>query len=80
MVLFSTHQHLNWDLGRPFMKKYQFEFDFDNKIIGYYKIDNEVVENNILKYVLITIGAILLSIGLVVLGVFIGKKYFQLRK
>ena len=80
MVLFSTHQHLNWDLGRPFMKKYQFEFDFDNKIIGYYKIDNEVEENNILKYVLITIGAILLAIGLVVLGVFIGKKYFQLRK
>ena len=83
MILFSTHEHFYWDLGKPFMKKYQFDFDFGNKIIGYYKIQ-KTYENkeksNIFKYVLESIGVVILSGALIVFGVAIGKNYFKLRK
>jgi len=83
MILFSTHEHFYWDLGKPFMKKYQFDFDFGNKIIGYYKIQKSYEnkeKSNIFKYVLESIGVVILSGALIVFGVAIGKNYFKLRK
>ena len=80
-IIFSKHLHSYWDLGKPFMKKYQFEFDFDHEKIGYYKFPKlEEGNNNILKYFLISFGVIILSAILITLGVFLGKNYFKLRK
>ena len=89
LIIFSTHEHFYWSLGKPFMKKYQFEFDFENKYIGYYKIqkkenNNKNKENNendnSLKYILISIGVIILAGILITLGIIIGKYYFKMRK
>ena len=89
LVIFSTHQHYHWDLGKPFIKKYQFEFDFENKKIGYYKLQNSVNDKNkennkkndkTVKNIFISIGAIILSAMLIILGINIGKNYFKLRK
>ena len=86
LIIFSTHEHFYWDLGQPFMKKYQFEFDFENKYIGYYKIEkkensNDNNENdNSFKYIWISIGIIILAGILIALGIIIGKYYFKMRK
>ena len=91
LIIFSTHEHLRWDLGKPFIKKYQFDFDFPNKKIGYYKIsqtnntNNNKDKDNISSekkgiHIAIGIGAFILAIVLIVVGIIIGKNYFKLRK
>ena len=84
-IIFSIHEHKDWDLGTPFMKKYQFDFDFPNKKIGYYKISNGQLSNDnsaikIFIYVGIAMGALILGIVLIVVGIYIGKYYCKLRK
>ena len=84
-IIFSIHEHKDWDLGTPFMKKYQFDFDFPNKKIGYYKISNGQLsnDNSAIKkfiYVGIAMGALILGTVLIVVGIYIGKYYFKLRK
>ena len=82
LVIFSTHEHFYWDLGKPFTKKYQLEFDFDNKKIGYYKLKEKLKENenNTFNYFLIIFGIIILSCVLIALGIYVGKYYFKVRK
>ena len=94
LIIFSTHEHKQWDLGKPFMKKYQFDFDFPNKKIGYYKIsqrfkqtndnDNNINDNNKGKknvvYATILLGLFFLAVILILFGVIIGKNFFKLRK
>ena len=69
-----------WVLGKPFIRKYNFVFDHDNKIILFY--DNKVKEKEnenlyqILKYIFI----IILGILVLILGIFIGKKLFGKKK
>jgi hypothetical protein len=94
LIIFSTHEHKQWDLGKPFMKKYQFDFDFPNKKIGYYKIsqrfkqtndnDKKINDNNKGKknvvYATILLGLFFLAVILILVGVIIGKNFFKLRK
>ena len=73
---------MNINIG--FQEKYQFEFDFEKKKIGNYKIQKSNKEpdnrNNILKYILIIGGIVILSAILIVLGIIIGKNYYKNRK
>ena len=110
LVIFSTHEHRNWDLGTIFLKKYQFDFDFDKKKIGYYHVKiidnkkegddvnrtdnegddvkrtdnknkgNDEKENNTWVYVLFSFSILILSGVLIILGIYLGKNYFKLRK
>ena len=81
LVIFSTHMHKNWDLGTPFLKKYQFDFDFENLKIGYYHLSKKKEnKKNFLKYILYFFVILVLSGILNVLGIIIGKNYFILRK
>jgi hypothetical protein len=92
MVIFSTHEHKNWDFGTIFMKKYQFDFDFQNKKIGYYHINRTSSESsessegkdnnksNSWVIVLSIFGILVLSAVLIVLGIYLGRNYFKLRK
>ena len=84
LTIFSTHQHFYWSFGTPFLKKYQFDFEFDidveNSKIGYYHIKKKEKKNNTLKYILFSILILVLSGILIVLGIFVGKYYFKLRK
>ena len=36
-----------WELGKPFLKKYTFAFNFDSKLIWYYKINKNENKNDI---------------------------------
>ena len=63
-----------WYFGKPFFKKYQMVFEYDNKQIGVYtnifeeneedKVDKNNNKNNTLKYGLIIGGLIIIIIGL----------------
>ena len=87
LVIFSTHIHDYWDLGTPFLKKYQFDFYFDLKLdkehqkkIGYYHIENKIQDNN--KKSLLTLLSFLIFVfaGLILVVIDFGKKYFNQRK
>ena len=78
-----------WDLGMPFLKKYFFTFDYDNKYIGFYNNKTVVPDNN---PVIITkdknkenknyfwiIFVILIFFG-IFLAYFLVKKYFRKMK
>ena len=91
LVIFSTHQHFYWDLGTPFLKKYQFDYDFENKLVGYYRIkknsenENNINKdnnkNNILIYILVIFFLSLIFFGtLIVLGIYVTKNCFKNRK
>ena len=90
LVIFSTHQHFYWDLGTPFLKKYQFDYDFENKLVGYYHITKKDESgnnntngnnNNILNYILIIFFLALIFFGiLIVLGIYVTKTCFKNRK
>ena len=76
-----------WELGTPFMKKYFFTYDYDNKYIGFYntkkiKKDNKNInaknkKSNNLKFFLIIIIIIFLNIFLFS---FFHKYIFKYRK
>ena len=83
MIIKTLDLENNWYFGKPFFKRYQLVFDYDNKIIGFYKYINETGKENyedkkdrpILVYILIIIGLVLIIIGLVFLLI---KCYFIL--
>ena len=80
MIFFPRYGTINWNLGKPFLKKYSFLMNQDSKIIGYYDrklIDNSNNNNNnniTLKIILIVIGIIIILALGVVLGKFITKE------
>ena len=54
LLLFKTYSSITWFLGEPFLKKYTFSFNQENKLMGFYK--NIIVNNNYsYTWVLITI-------------------------
>lgn len=83
LVIFSTHQHNFWDLGTPFLRKYQFDFDFKNTLIGYYRGKNKKEDkepnNKSINWILFYIE-IIVFILLIALGVFLIKKFYKNRK
>lgn len=81
-VIFDKDNKMQWKLGRPFLKKYVFLYDYDSKTIGFYndllpggkknkKISNIV--SNIIYFIIIVIFGYI--------GFFYGKKvYDKVRK
>ena len=76
-----------WKLGKPFLIKYFFYYNFDRKTIGYYNIkDNNVTEkeeeknkNSKIRIILIVIIAILGLIFLI-LGFLFGRYLYLIKK
>ena len=75
MIIQTLDIENNWYFGKPFFKKHQIVFDYDNKVIGIYKYINETAEerkgNNprgkdrsVILYVSIIIILVLIIIGL----------------
>ena len=81
-VLFSDIGS-RWNLGKIFTLKYKFVFNQENKVIGFYtpteapNNNHEVITNY--KYIWIIVG-IVGGILLILLGYFIGKYIYQVRK
>ena len=72
-----------WYLGNPFLKKYMFSFNAENKIIGFCNMDTQEEEekknenNYIYVYIIIIIGLLIL---VAVLGFFLAKAIYKKRK
>ena len=72
-----------WILGKPFLKKYLFLFDSDNKMIGFYKysdkIDNNTSSNKISSYYVSIFMNIFLGIIVIIL-IFIFYHYVMKKR
>ena len=72
-----------WILGKPFLKKYLFLFDSDNKMIGFYKYsdnnDNNTLSNKISSYYVSIIMNVLLGIIVIIL-IFIFYHYIMKKR
>lgn len=86
LVIFSTHQHFYWSFGTPFLKKYQFDFDFDKKKVGYYHVENKIIdttnknETNIFNYTSLILIIVICAGILIILGINLRNSYCKLRK
>ena len=108
LVIFPDNYNIKWELGTPFLSKYQFVYDFDNKQIGYYhdrfrkekkdddndddngnnnnnnnnsdEIYNEDNNNKFWAYFGYIFLIVILAVLLVVLGFFLGRKVYNIRK
>ena len=69
--------NLYWEMGFPFMKKYVFNYNYDNKLISFYNSDIKEIEkknstNNFKKGNIILI--IIFGIIVCILGFIIGRR------
>jgi hypothetical protein len=94
-LIFNNRITNDWVFGNLFLRKYQFVFNTDSKTIGYYKsmnyaYDNKINNNDndkhndkhneIIKYIFIGILILISSILLVLIGMYIQKKYCNDKK
>ena len=81
-VLFSDIGS-RWNLGKLFTLKYKFVFNQENKVIGFYTPTDAPNNNNEVlakyKYIWIIVG-IIAGLLLILVGYFIGKYIYQVRK
>ena len=69
--------YIPWSLGIPFLKKYRLSFNYDSKMIGYYKNDGKIIDknknvenNNIFNsdffkiFIIVILGIILFLLGM----------------
>ena len=78
-VVCDYHIEENWKIGKPFLKKYQFVFDGDNKLAGYYDINIKVNNNNnifISQQKKIIIIFVLLNIIFIPIFYFLSKRIY----
>ena len=83
------HNYYNdyWYFGKPFFKKFQMVFDYDNKKIGLYTqiLENEQTDNNNKKqniyiYILIIIGLVIIIVGLIIILMKYYKKFSKRKR
>lgn len=84
------HEYYNeyWYFGKPFFKKFQIVFDYDNKKVGLYtKIfedgqndDDKNKKNNIIIYILIIIGLVIIIAGLIIVLIKNYKKFTKRKR
>ena len=76
MIIYSSFYGSYWKLGKPFLKKYQFVFDQNSKLVGFYtefiKPEKEI-KWEIILYILVGL-LILISI------IFVIKKCLKCKK
>ena len=85
-VIFSNQGRTKWSLGKPFLRKYLFIFEYDKKMIKFLSVKNNnnkkgenynenSLKNDIYKYIIIIILAIIVGIITFLVGSILGKKY-----
>ena len=83
LIIYDNTIRFNWILGKPFLKKYFFSFNYDKKILTFYEMEkenniNKKEENN--KIVILIIIIILLFVIVSVLGFFFAKFIYNYKK
>ena len=86
LIVFEFSRSNTWKLGKPFLDKYLFSYNYDSKTVGFYnenllldetkEINND---SNYMKYIIISI-IIFLSLISLILGFFIGRFFYYKRK
>ena len=67
LLYFSYYQEKNWVMGKPFLKKYQFTVNYDEKYINFYTIENNNNDENSGIGVGVFVTVIILTIIIVVI-------------
>ena len=93
LIVFDYKENNYWKFGLPFLKKYNFIYNYDSKTIGFfnnnknYNKNNDINDNNNNNFfkkngsiILIIALILLLVLILIFIGVLIGKKLYQVRK
>ena len=81
LIWFSTSKKTAWELGYPFIKKYLFIYNYDNKIVSFYNNNIEGEGNNEFNFKINKIYIIILLIIIVtILGYIIGKIFRKKKK
>ena len=82
LIVFHYLYNEIWELGKPFLSKFLFAYNFDSKIIIHYNHSNEIMKDkteykktkSYFKYI------IFLSIFIAVLFFLLGKKFYSKKK
>ena len=71
-----------WELGKPFLKKFSFAYNFDSKIILHYYISNNTIlkKKELKETKTFFIYIIIVSIFIGVLCFVLGKRYYNKKK
>ena len=83
LIWFSTSVKTAWEIGYPFMKKYLFNYNSDNKLVSFYNnnIEGNNNESNDSKSWIIKLSIIVMLIIVVTaLGFLIGKNFTKKKK
>ena len=88
LIVFNHLYDEIWELGKPFLNKFTFSFNFDSKLIWYYKNLGDDEENSELNNNLENINdkskfiyiILILSVVLGILCFLFGRKYYNKRK
>ena len=74
LVNFANNSGTKWILGKPFLKKYNFTFNFDSKAVGLFFGTKDKQEktskdefNKVWIYVIISVFIILVLIGIIII-------------
>jgi len=77
-IIFDKNNKNQWKLGKPFLKKYVFVYDYDSKTIGFY---NEELpggkRGKKISSILLNIFFAIVIIGFGFLGFYYGKKVYD---
>lgn len=82
LIIYDLYRPTFWMFGKLFLEKYSFNYDMENKKIGFYKNNNNIHEtddssNNKNFYLIHTLFWIGMTIITGIIGFFIGKKLYQ---
>ena len=76
-IIFNVYTEIIWQLGQTFLQKYQFTFDEDRKIFGFYK---NIIKNSDTFYFLYIIITTLVIIYIGLIYVLYNNTIFKYRK
>ena len=76
LMVFDSFKKYDWDLGRPFLNKYEFMVDYEGKKILFYSVEDKVKQTGIKKGISILINLILIII-FAFLGFILARKIYR---
>ena len=82
LIIFHNLYNKIWELGKPFLKKYLFAYNFDSKIMLHYNISSNIKlnKNESKEKKSFFIYIIIIAIFFGILFFIFGKKYYNKRK
>ena len=76
LIVFQRNYNIDWTFGKLFFIKYQFIFDTENKIIGFYNQDYQIKKKNFYFFFIVIFS--LLFLILILIYIYFSK--FKIRK